>query len=138
MNDGPLPLSNSQQLNSVKSFLHHVRAMMASTLPVSGTYYDDRRSFTENRTSPPGAQKGDPGAQKGDPMAHISAPPFIIIIGRAHICDHRASKCAPLKSENFTNYFAFNKNICHCDEQSINRPYQCECYRYLNLSINHT
>ena len=30
---------------------------------------------TENRTSPPGAQKGDPGAQKGDPMAHISAPP---------------------------------------------------------------
>ena len=45
MNDGPLPLSNSQQLNSVKSFLYHVRAMMASTLPVSGTHYDDRSSL---------------------------------------------------------------------------------------------
>ena len=30
---------------------------------------------TENRTSPPGAQKGDPGAQKCDPKAHICAPP---------------------------------------------------------------
>ena len=30
---------------------------------------------TENRTSPPGAQKGDPGAQKCDPRAHICAPP---------------------------------------------------------------